>query len=69
MRPRTIFVCFIGGPFDGLEYRWRGDVESLVDIRQHLYRLDRERSALDGKRLVATYVYVPEGVADASPSH
>jgi hypothetical protein len=63
----------LGGPYDGEEYRYRGAVASLVDRRHgsrlHLYRLCPERSVVDGQYMaVATYVHVPEGVADASSS-
>jgi hypothetical protein len=72
-RKPTVYVCYIGGPYDGEEYRWRGPIASLVDRRHgsrlHLYRLDPDRSVVDGGRLqVATYRHVPEGVADASAS-
>ena len=70
------YVCLIGGPYDGLEYHLRGRKAPpcpVLDLghmtRLHLYRLDLERSVVDGDSLqVATYVHVPEGVADASSS-
>ena len=75
-RKPVIYVCLIGGPYDGLEYPLRGRKAPpcpVLDLghmtRLHLYRLDLERSVVDGQSLqVATYVHVPEGVADAGGS-
>jgi|694.fasta_scaffold16622_10 hypothetical protein len=75
-RKPTVYVCYIGGPYDGLEYAFRGkecQPAPVLDLghmtRAHLYRLALERSVVDGGRFrVAVYVHVPEGVADASSS-
>jgi hypothetical protein len=75
-RKPVIYVCLLGGPYDGLEYRLRArkaPPAPVIDLghmsRLHLYRLDLDRSVVDGQSLqVATYVHVPEGVADASGS-
>lgn len=75
-RKPVFHVCYLGGPYDGLEYRYRGNEcrpDPVVDLghmtRAHLYRLDLERSVFEGGRFrVAVYVHVPEGVADASSS-
>ena len=72
-RKPVLFVCLLGGPYDGMEYRLRGKHSQpapVLDLghmtRVHLYRLDLERSVVDGDSVqVATYVHVPEGVADA----
>ena len=75
-RKPVLYVCYLGGPYDGLEYAFRGQKSQpapVLDLghmtRLHLYRLDEARSTLEGGPYrVAVYVHIPEGVADASSS-